>query len=162
MEKQLIGEGLEHKVYASIDPAWVLKRPKLQKLVSVGIFNKNILSSVLYDIEFMKEKCLKTGIMFPETRVFPFGNGYVLAQRRVVADNSMSQKEIIDFLNSAADKYMLHRFIGQPSNFLTNHGNLYMVDLTMGVIHVPQRFLSYDLQDKLKSIVARPFKRIRT
>ena len=124
--RELIGHGREHEVFRSNREGWVLKKPKAPILMALALsgFGPQKVIQELRETEELiaSSKILKS----PETRIFPFGRGYVIAQRFVQEDNSL--EDIRAKLKAEGQTLMANRYSLLHGNFVTNNGGLYIID----------------------------------
>lgn len=150
-ERKLIGSGTEHKVYESFNDGWVLKIPSDLNILSINIFLGFRYRKLKEEIEFNERECASCGILTPETRIFAFGRGYVMAQRRVDEDFSLSRFEVGEEIKKGGNTFLIDTFKIRPENFLSNQGNIYLVDLTCGLTRIASDLVGFKFQNRLKA-----------
>lgn len=156
----MLGEGNEHQVWQSRHESWVLKTPKLLNYITLRISNRNVAEVLRAEIDFNKRKYAECQIIFPQTRVFSFGNGYVLLQQYIKEDGSMDREEV--YIKVSKDPYISSIYDQRSENFVSNNGDLYLVDLTFGFTRIFDKLgiLSHEKQNLLKGQVIRTGKKI--
>lgn len=157
MEREFIGQGREHEVYASRIPGWVLKKPRPTLLIS-NLAGYGV-DKVREELEETKQAVSSSKILrVPETRVFRFRRGYVIAQKFIKEDQSVG--DIGKSLDQEGQKLMSDRYYLTPHNFMTNQGRIYFVDYSYGISsRVLQRLgFSFDSIVSFRANLARFFR----
>jgi hypothetical protein len=153
MEREFLGAGWEHRVYASRNPDWVLKKPSNFNIVSINLLLCNRYRKIEEEMAFNIEECRLAGIRTPETRIFPFGRGYVMAQRRIDEDRSLTKTEIEKKILDSRSAYVYDLFQINPENFTSHGGEVYLIDLTMGSTRIDAGIFGYGIQNHIKASV---------
>jgi hypothetical protein len=155
VERTLLGEGNEHRVWESRHNGVVLKTPRILNSLSVKLRGRQALEVIQSEIDFNKDKCNDAKIRFPETRVFSMNGSYVLLQQYIAEDGTLSDAEIRNKVST--DPYFLSIYDQRPQNFISNGGELYLVDLTFGFTRIFDGLgvISHEKQNILKGIFAR-------
>ena len=127
VERAIIGAGTEHIVFASHNPNYVLKRPRRANRL-VHVLTRTNAHTVKGDINHTQLIVAELeDIRVPETRVFPRGSSYIIAQRRIHDDGTT---DIGRVLATHADVFLQERYHIKPQNFLSTQGIVYIVDPT--------------------------------
>jgi hypothetical protein len=127
VERASIGTGTEHIVVASRNPNYVLKRPILTNRLVHALTRTNA-DTIRRDINHTQLiVAALEDIRVPQTRVFPRGTSYILAQRRIDDDGSAN---IGSVLATKADVFLQERYHIKPQNFHSSQGIIYIVDPT--------------------------------
>jgi len=151
-ERKFIGEGNEHCVYVSrARSEWIVKKPKnlcLASLRFMGTASSNISKEIRKTVVLAN----KHGIKTPETRVFTVGDGYLIAQKKITEDQSLSQDEKRQLISETKNELLTNHFEMKPENFLSSKGRLYLVDLTWGYTRILDGLgiLDHETQNVLK------------
>lgn len=135
LERQIVGRGCEHTVYRSQHKDWVLKTPRWSVLLCGIILDKIPSQIIAGEFKKARELSQNTGVIFPETRVFPFGKGYVVVQKYIQEDYSVSDPE--ECLLKTGNEDMINAYEIKPDNFIAHEGRLYWVDPTFGFTRIP-------------------------
>lgn len=138
VERQKIGNGSEHEVFASRHHNnWVLKRPSPITLAMLRLTGFGI-SKLRKEYEEARSEALKTpGIRVPQTRIFDtkkiFGLnrfGYIIAQRRIEQDGVMVNP--VEVLRNQGNPLFAKIYEAtrkaDAGNFICNQGLVYFVD----------------------------------
>lgn len=142
--RELIGSGREHEVFRSNRDGWVLKRPKgpiLAALTLSGFGPKKVIQELRETEDLISSSQI---LRSPETRVFPFGRGYVIAQRFVEEDGSV--EDIRAKLKQEGQKLMANRYSLAHGNFINNNGRVYLVDHSHAFYRLGER-LGFKFED---------------
>ncbi len=127
VERAIIVAGTEHIVFASHNPNYVLKRPRIANRLVHALTRTNA-DTVKRDINHTQLiVAALENICVPETRVFPRGSFYIIAQRRIYDDGTT---DIGSVLATHADIFLQERYHIKPNNFLSEQGIIYIVDPT--------------------------------
>ena len=127
VERAFIGAGTEHTVFASRNPNYVLKRPRLANRLVHALTRTNA-DTVKCDINHTQLiVAALEDIRVPQTRVFPHRSSYIIAQRRIYDDGVA---DIGRVLATKADIFLQERYHIKPQNFLSAQGLIYIVDPT--------------------------------
>ncbi len=127
VERAFIGAGTEHLVFAAQNPNYVLKRPRIANRLVHALTRTNA-DTVKRDINHTQLIIAAfEHIRVPETRVFPRGSSYIIAQRRIYDDGNTDIRSV---LATHADIFLQERYHIKPNNFLAEQGIIYIVDPT--------------------------------
>ena len=127
VQRTFIGAGTEHIVLAAHNPNYVLKRPRIANRL-VHVLTRTNADTVKRDINHTQLIIAALeNICVPETRVFPRGSFYIIAQRRIYDDGTT---DIGSVLATHADIFLQERYHIKPTNFLSEQGIIYIVDPT--------------------------------
>lgn len=135
LERQIVGKGCEHTVYKSQHKDWVLKTPRWSVLLCGIILDKMPSQIIAGEFKKAQQVSKDTGVIFPETRVFPFGNGYIVAQKYIQEDHTVSDPE--EYLLKTGNEDVINAYEIKPDNFIAHEGRLYWVDPTFGFTRIP-------------------------
>lgn len=153
MLREVCGRGWEHVVYFSSrtkqrkdKQQWVFKHPKRSVLLLTRALGYNSAKKVKEEIQqgdsYISSK--KTSdVEIPQTRVFDTGKmgfkkGYILAQRFVKDDKSVS--DVRSKLKQEQLNHLVDIYDVSPQNIMSNRGKLYWVDPSHGYHRIFDRF----------------------
>ncbi|HYM65057.1 MAG TPA: hypothetical protein VES68_01040 [Candidatus Sulfotelmatobacter sp.] len=142
--RELIGAGREHEVFKSNRDGWVLKRPKgpiLTALVISGFGPQKVTQELKEAEDLISSSQI---LRSPETRVFPFGRGYVIAQRFVEEDGSV--EDVRAKLKEEGQKLMANRYSLAHGNFINSNGHVYLIDHSHAFYRIGER-LGFKFED---------------
>lgn len=150
-----LGVGQEHQVFESSIEGWVLKRPKLIQTALLNILYSSPGDVVRQEIVEIEKRFEAANIHTPQTRVFPVGRGYIIAQKRIVEDNSISSGTILENIKKCGDLYIDDYYQNNPKNFSSNSGRIYCLDPTLGYFRVLDRLgiMGYETQARIRSVI---------
>ena len=152
-EREKIGSGWEHNIFRSSIDGWVLKKPKEATLFFLRLLTKTPGELIKEEVESNSERLTKNNIFFPETRVFTFGAGYVIAQKYVEEDNSLDNGGKRYRIEQTGDSYLINLFTREESNFRSNGGNIFCLDLTYGFNRILKGIISVEKQKRITSLL---------
>lgn len=142
--RELIGAGREHEVFRSNRDGWVLKRPKGAILTSLALSGFGP-QKVIQELRETEDLIASSEILkMPETRVFPFGRGYVIAQRFVQEDGSV--ENVRAKLKQEEQALMANRYSLAHENFINNNGSVYLIDHSHAFYRTGER-LGFKFED---------------
>lgn len=129
-ERKQIGQGFEHRVVVgNTEKPTVLKIPRLTSSLSVRFSGGP--DVIRNELEQVKSSIQCTSVKVPETRVFPFGNSYIIAQEHIIPDLSV---DIQDEIRISGSDVLKKRYKRNPRNFIASHASIYLVDTTAGAL----------------------------
>ncbi len=159
--REKIGTGWEHEVFESKIEGWVLKRPKGVALALFRLFFKSPSDVLKQELDYHSERLKRNYIKFPETRIFTIGKGYIVAQRIIEEDLSLNPLDIRGKLEQTGDQYLIDLYQRDSSNFRSNNGDLFCLDLTFGFNRYPHKLgiINIENQKHLTAILSRTLSR---
>lgn len=139
MKREVVAKGLEHTVLkAKNRPDLVLKTPRAFNYISLFLCGQDA-TAIKAEVEHAISLAEESDIATPPTRVFTAGKrDYIIAQRFVEEDGSVP--DIRQRLLEIPSKFFLNKYDLNPTNFRSNNGSVYLVDLSYGSYRLYSKF----------------------
>lgn len=127
-EREIVGIGHEHAVYDSPKTGGVLKVPDRKTQFALRFLGGY--KRVKEEIAFAEKASTNSPVKMPETRIYKINNSYVIWQRKIEPDNSISIPETL----KKAKPIFQELYHNNPTNFMSSEGIVWWIDYTRGII----------------------------
>lgn len=165
--RQMLSNGMEHRVFISNNNSIVLKRPR--PLTYLSFLGRNPSSVIRNELVEAQESLNETNVQIPRTLIYSSNNkrfgmileSYVIGQSFIEEDRSIINPE--NHLKEQGLDSLVEEYKHEPRNFISNNGILYWIDPTKGIIgRILERMHLMTLKDyrKLRTKIGKFFKTI--